>query len=53
MKTKSKDFDAVLFMREARDKICKDIADLSKEQITEYFKKNTPKERILPEDWHV
>jgi len=51
MKTKEnkkKNFDAVLFMRQIRDKISKEIADLSKEQILEYFKKNTPKERILP-----
>ena len=51
MKTKEfiiKDFDAVLFMRNAMDKISKDIADLSKEQIIEYFRKNTPKKRILP-----
>jgi len=51
MKTKEnkkKNFDAVLSMRQIRDKISKEIADLSKEQILEYFKKNTPKERILP-----
>ncbi len=51
MKTKDKkkkDFDAVLFMRQIRDKISREIADLSKEEILEYFKKNTPKERILP-----
>ena len=53
MKTKElirKDFDAVLFMRNARDKISKDIANLSKTQILEYFKKNTPKNRILPRE---
>lgn len=51
MKTKeikTKDFDAVGFMRQIRDKISIDIADLSKEQIVEYFKKNRPKNRILP-----
>ena len=51
MKTKeikTKDFDAVEFMRQVRDKISNDIADLSKEQIVEYFKKNRPKERIIP-----
>jgi hypothetical protein len=51
MKTKdvkTKEFDAVGYMREMRDKISNDIADLSKEQIVEYFKKNRPKERIMP-----
>ena len=51
MKTKAikkKDFDAVEFMRQVRDKISNDIADLSKEQIVEYFKRNRPKERIMP-----
>ncbi len=51
MKTKSekkKEFDAVLFMRQVRDKISSEIADLSKEQIIDYFNKNKPKERILP-----
>lgn len=51
MKTKEKtikDFDAVLFMRQVRDKISEEIADLSKEQILEYFKKNVPKDRIKP-----
>lgn len=40
MKTKeinTKDFDAVKYMRQIRDKISMDIADLSKEQIIEYF----------------
>ena len=53
MKTKelkAKNFDAVLFMRNARDKISNDIANLSKAQILEYFKKNTPKNRILPRE---
>ena len=51
MKTKvikKKDFDTVEFMRQVRDKISNDIADLSKEQIVEYFKRNRPKERIMP-----
>ncbi len=49
MKTKeTKDFDAVKFMRQVRDKISNDIADLSKEQIVEYFKSKRRKERIIP-----
>jgi hypothetical protein len=46
-KTK-KNFDAVGYMRKVRDKISKDIAELSNEQIIEYFKKNRPKKRIIP-----
>ena len=48
IKTITKEFDAVQFMRQTRDKISKDICDLSAEQILEYFKKRTPKERIIP-----
>jgi len=51
MKNKSnnkKDFDAVAFMRKVRDRISKEIADLSPEQIIEYFRKHRPQERILP-----
>ena len=50
MKTKEtkKNFNAVDYMREVRDKISIDIADMSKEQIMEYFKQNRPKERIMP-----
>ena len=51
MKTKkniTKDFDAVQFMRQVRDKISMEICDLSTEQILDYFKKRVPKERIMP-----
>ena len=51
MKTKNKktkDFDAVKFMRQVRDKISNDVAGMSTEQIMEYFKKNRTKERIIP-----
>jgi hypothetical protein len=47
-----KDFDAVGFMRQTRDKISKEISDLSKEQILMYFIKHRPKERILPNAKH-
>ncbi len=47
-KEQPKEFDAVGYMRQVRDKISMDIADMSKEQIMEYFKKNRPKERIVP-----
>jgi len=42
--TIKKDFAAVDFMREQRDRISKDIADMDFEQIKEYFsKKRTAK----------
>jgi len=44
----TKEFDAVLFMRQIRDKISMEICDLRTEQVLEYFKKRTPKERIIP-----
>lgn len=37
--TKIKDFDAVKMMREIRDKISLEIADMSFAEIKEYFKK--------------
>ena len=39
MKAKEKDFDAVGFMRKQRDRISKDIADMSFEEAKAYFKK--------------
>jgi len=51
MKTKQKikkNFDAVAFMREMRDKMSADLANMTKEQIMEYFKKLRTGERILP-----
>lgn len=49
MKTMNKkDFDAVKFMRETRDKISREIADMNYEQIKEYFAKKRRRERILP-----
>lgn len=43
-----KDFDAVKFMRQTRDIISKDIADMDFIQIKEYFAKKRKTERILP-----
>ena len=57
MKTKNKTegttrstekFDAVKFMREQRDRISKDTADMSTEEIIEYFNSRRPKKRIKP-----
>ena len=47
MKTK-KEFDAVQFMRQQRDRISAEICDLTTEQVLEYFKNRIPKERIMP-----
>lgn len=43
-----KNFDAVKFMRQTRDKISRDIAEMDYMQIKEYFAKKRSKERILP-----
>ena len=52
MKTKKekreKIFDAVKFMRDAREKISLDLYGLTTEQILEYFRKKEKQERILP-----
>jgi len=47
-KTINKDFDAVQYMRQVRNKISADIADLSVSQVLEYFKSRVPQQRILP-----
>lgn len=52
MKTKEKNtkktFDAVKFMREQRDRISKEIMDLSPEEIVKYFERKSRKDRIRP-----
>jgi hypothetical protein len=49
MKAKiKKEFDAVEFMRQTRDKISREIADLDFEEIKEYFAKHRQKTRIIP-----
>ena len=46
MKTKiKKDFDAVRFMRQSRDKISMEIADLDFDQIKAYHRSRRPKTR--------
>ena len=47
-KNTKKNFDAVKFMREQRDKISKDIMNLSPEEIVKYFEKNKIKNPIQP-----
>jgi len=43
-----KEFDAVKFMRQQRDRISKETADMTFEQLKDYLKKNRPSERIVP-----
>ena len=47
-KKEKKEFDAVEYMRQIRTKISAEIADLTPEQILEYFKTHKPSERIVP-----
>lgn len=49
---KTKDFDCVKMMRDIRDEIDKDINNMNSEQILEYIKKGSIKEKnksIIPE----
>lgn len=52
MKTKEKNtkktFDAVKFMRGQRDRISKDIMNLSPEEIVKYFEQKKSKKQIKP-----
>lgn len=49
MKTKNnKEFDAVGFMRQQRDRISKDIANMTFEQIKQYLAAGRAEERIIP-----
>lgn len=52
MKTKDettkKSFDAVKFMREQRDRISKDIMNLSPEEIVKYFERKGGKASTKP-----
>ena len=47
-KEMKKEFDAVQFMRQQRDRISMEICNMSQEQILEYFKNRVPKKRIIP-----
>ena len=47
-KYNKKEFDAVKFMRDVRDKISIEIADMTPEQIKEYFSEKNLIERIQP-----
>ena len=39
MKTTKKNFDAVKYMRQQRDKLSEKLSKMTKEEILEYFKK--------------
>jgi hypothetical protein len=41
-----KEFDSVKYMRQERDRISKEISDMTHEQIKEYFAKKRSKDRI-------
>lgn len=44
---KKKTFDAVKFMREQRNRISKDIMDLSPEEIVAYFEERTKSDKNI------
>lgn len=49
MKTKvKKDFDAVKFMREQRDKMSEELSKMTKKEIIAYFKKIRRESKIKP-----
>lgn len=56
MKTKEKNtkktFDAVKFMREQRDRISKEIMNLSPEEIVKYFEQKDGKANAKPSTQH-
>ncbi|WP_157207403.1 hypothetical protein [Mariniflexile maritimum] len=47
-KNTKKTFDAVKYMREQRDRISKDVMNLSPEEIVRYFEKKKSKAQIKP-----
>jgi hypothetical protein len=47
-KNTKKTFDAVKYMREQRDRISKDVMNLSPEEIVRYFEKKKRKTQIKP-----
>ena len=48
MKTTKKQFDAVQYMREQRDKLSEKLTKMSKEEIVEYFRKIKLESKIKP-----
>jgi hypothetical protein len=47
-KTREKQFDAVKFMREQRDKLSEKLSKMTKEEIIEYFKNRKAKTTTKP-----
>ncbi len=48
MKTIEKQFDAVKFMRQQRDKMSEKLSRMTKEEIIEYFRKRKGETEIKP-----
>jgi uncharacterized protein YwgA len=48
MKTTEKQFDAVNFMRQQRDKLSEKLSKMTKAEIIEYFKKRETETTIKP-----
>jgi hypothetical protein len=42
-----KEFDAVKFMRQQRDRISRETAEMTFDQLKEYLRKNRPTDRIV------
>jgi len=48
MKTKEKQFDAVKFMRQQRDRLSEKLSKMTKEEILEYFKQRKKQASVRP-----
>ena len=48
MKTNKKQFDAVLYMRQQREKLSEKLCKMTKEEMLEYFKKRKSEIIIKP-----
>ncbi len=48
MKTIEKEFDAVAFMRQQRDKLSERLSKMTKEEILDYFRKRKIENKIKP-----
>ena len=48
MKTAEKQFDAVKFMRQQRDRLSEQLSKMAKEEILEYFKNGKVKASVKP-----
>ena len=48
MKKIEKQFDAVVFMRQQRDKLSKKLSEMTKTEIVEYFRKKKLESQVKP-----